>query len=217
MPPSFGLVRVGLAGKLGKRRSLAGCWGLTLLSLVATSPASGATKHAAAHAKTKAKPLPKCVAAPKEEPIAVAGAKVAMFAFTGDDAEPIRRQVQHVLRAKGIKINANLRAVDSAEQYREMATTLNLIAYIDGEVDVDGTEGSATIFVRSGATGLRIASATFSGERHVLATNLGKDLWTEIGPALGRAFADAAKPRHLEREPMRINAGTPLTDADETN
>jgi hypothetical protein len=203
-----------MAGKVGR---LAGCLGLTLLALLATSPAAAATKHAGAHAKTKAKPLPRCVAAPKEEPISVAGAKVAMFAFTGDEAEPIRRQVQHLLRAKGIKINANLRSVDSAEQYREMATTLNLIAYVDGEVDIDGAEGSATIFVRSGATGLRIASATFSGERHVLATNLGKDLWTEIGPALGRAFADAAKPRHLEREPMRINAGTPITDADETN
>jgi hypothetical protein len=209
--------RVGKVGKVGKVGSLAGCLGLALLSLLAASPASAATKRAAAHTKAKSKPLPKCVAAPKEEPISVAGAKVAMFAFTGDEAEPIRRQVQHLLRAKGIKINANLRAVDSAEQYREMATTLSLIAYIDGEVDVDGAEGSATIFVRSGATGLRIASATFSGERHVLATNLGKDLWTEIGPALGRAFADAAKPRHLEREPMRINAGTPITDADETN
>src|SRR5580704_11188853 len=198
MPRSFGDVRVGMAGrvgkvgKVGKVGSLAGCLGLALLSLLAASPASAATKRAAAHTKAKSKPLPKCVAAPKEEPISVAGAKVAMFAFTGDEAEPIRRQVQHLLRAKGIKINANLR-------------------------DVDGAEGSATIFVRSGATGLRIASATFSGVRHVLATNLGKDLWTEIGPALGRAFADAAKPRHLEREPMRINAGTPITDADETN
>ena len=191
--------------------------GLTWLSPPAAPPAVAASKHAAAHAKTKAKPLPKCAAAPKEEPISVAGAKVAMFAFTGDDAEPIRRQVQHLLRAKGVKINANLRSVDSAEQYREMATTLNLIAYIDGEVDIDGAEGSATIFVRSGSTGLRIASATFSGDRHLLVASVGKDLWTEIGPALGRAFADAAKPRHLEREPMRINAGTPLTDADETD
>lgn len=196
---------------------MTGSLGLTWLLLLAMPPAEAATKHAAAHAKSKAKPLPKCVAAPKEEPISVAGAKIAMFAFTGDDPEPIRRQVQHVLRAKGVKINASLRSVDSADQYREMATTLNLIAYVDGEVTIDGAEGSATIFVRSGTTGLRIASATFSGDRHLLVANVGKDLWTEIGPALGRAFADAAKPRRLEREPMRINAGTPLTDADETD
>lgn len=181
------------------------------------SPARAASKRASAHAKTKAKPAPKCAAAQKEEPISVAGAKVAMFTFSGDDAEPVRRQVQHLFRSKGIKVNANLRPVDSAEQYREMAVTLNLIAYVDGEVDIDGAEGSATIFIRSGTTGLRIASATFSGDRHLLATSVGKDLWTEVGPALGRAFTDAAKPRKVEHEPMRINAGTPLTDSDETD
>lgn len=192
---------------------------MTLLAAVVVfgaAPAVAASKHAA-HARTKAKPLPKCVAAPKEEPISVAGAKIAMFEFSGDDTDPIRKQVQRLFRAKGVKINANLRPVDSAEQYREMATTLNLVAYVDGEVSIDGAEGSATIFVRSGTTGLRIASATFAGDRHLLAANIGKDLWTEIGPALSRAFTDAAKPRHLEHEPMRINAGTPLTDADETN
>jgi hypothetical protein len=188
--------------------------GLTVLS---ASPAGAASKRMGGHAKTKAKPAPKCVAAPKEEPVSVAGAKVAMFTFSGDDAEPIRRQVQHLFRAKGIKVNSSLRPVDSAEQYREMAVTLNLIAYVDGEVDIDGAEGSATIFIRSGTTGLRIASATFSGDRHLLATSVGKDLWAEVGPALGRAFTDAAKPRKVEHEPMRINAGTPLTDSDETD
>ncbi|HMC93138.1 MAG TPA: hypothetical protein VKO16_00055, partial [Polyangia bacterium] len=135
----------------------------------------------------------------------------------GGDAEPIRRQIQHLFKSKGIKINTALRPVDSAEQYREMAVTLNLIAYVDGEVEIDGAEESATIFIRSGTTGLRIASATLSGDRHELAANVGKELWTEIGPALGRAFADAAKPRKLEHEPMRINAGTPLTDSDPTD
>jgi hypothetical protein len=195
-------------------------WAAALLSVavLSGSAAAAASRRAGAHAKTKSRAAPKCVAAPKEEPISVAGAKVAMFAFSGDDAEPVRRQLQHVFRAKGIKINTALRPVDSAEQYREMAVTLNLTAYIDGEVELDGAEESVTIFVRSGTTGLRIASATFSGDRHLLATNVGKELWEQIGPALGRTFADAAKPRKLEHEPMRINAGTPLTDsADETD
>ncbi len=189
-----------------------------VLTLVLASTADASSRHASSRAKPKGKAAPKCIAAPKEEPISVAGAKVAMFAFSGDDAEPIRRQLQHVFRAKGIKINTALRPVDSAEQYREMAVTLNLTAYIDGEVELDGAEESVTIFVRSGTTGLRIASATFSGDRHLLATNVGRELWEQIGPALGRTFADAAKPRKLEHEPMRINAGTPLTDSgDETD
>ena len=33
-----------------------------------------------------------------------------------------------------------------------------------------------------------------------------------LSAELDRAFADNAKPRRVDREPMRINAGTPLTD-----
>jgi hypothetical protein len=189
---------------------------VTLLTLTLLSGSNAvAASRRAAHPKGKAKPAAKCVAPPKEEPVSVVGAKVAMFAFAGDDTEPIRRQLQHLFKSKGLKVNTALRAVDSAEQYREMAVTLNLIAYVEGEVESDGAAGSATIFIRSGTSGLRVASATFSGERHQLAASLGKELWDQIGPALGRAFTDAAKPRKLEHEPMRINAGTPLTDADQ--
>jgi hypothetical protein len=115
-----------------------------------------------------------------------------------------------------MKIVTNLRPVDSAEQYREMAVTLNLVAYVDGEVTVEGNDGSATVFVRNGTSGMRTASATFAADRHQLTTGpgLGKDLWDKIGPALGQACTDASKPRKGAREPMRINAGTPLTDAD---
>ncbi len=194
-----------------------GCAAALLSLVVLSSSSAGAASRRNAHAKTKSRPAPKCVAAPKEEPIVVAGAKVAMFAFSGDDAEPIRRQIQHLFKSKGLKINTALRAVDSAEQYREMAVTLNLIAYVDGEVEIDGAEASVTIFIRSGTTGLRIASATLAGDRHELAANVGKELWAQVGPALGRAFADAAKPRKLEHEPMRINAGTPLTDSEATD
>ena len=188
-------------------------WGATVLglSILTAWNADAASRRASPHARTKAKVAAKA-GAPKEEVISVAGAKVAMFDFSGDDVEPIRRQVQHVFRSKGLKINTALRPVDSAEQYREMAVALNLAAYIDGEVTIDGTAGSATIFVRSGTTGLRIASATFSGDRHLLPADVGKALWDQVGPALGRACADAAKPRKPEHEPMRINAGTPLSN-----
>ena len=204
-----------------------GCWlaprqiaRVALLFAMASAPrVDAAGKHGAAHArskpKSKSKPVAKECPAPKEEaPIVVAGGKVAMFAFTGDDAEPIRRQVTHLLKSKGMKIVPSLRPVDSAEQYREMSVTLNLVAYIDGEVTIDGNDGSATIYVRNGATGMRTASATVAAERHQLAANIGKELWERLGPALSQACADAAKPRKGGREPMRINAGTPLTAAD---
>jgi hypothetical protein len=150
---------------------------------------------------------------PPDEPVPVPGSKLAVFPFTGDDGGAIQRQVLHVLRSKGMKPNTTLRPMfDTAEQYRETATTLGLVAYVDGEVAADGTEGSATVHLRSGATGLRLWSMTFAGDRRQLPNDIGKRLWDAWSPALGKACADAAKPRKPDREPMRINAGTPLAD-----
>ena len=191
---------------------------LTAASLVlAAAPAHGSSKHAvkakSAHA---AKKPPKGCPAPKEEPpvalVPVAGAKVALLEFTGDDAESVRRQVIHVLRGKGMKAMTGLRPVDSPEQFREMSVTLKLVAYVDAEVTADGMSASATIFVRNGATGLRTASTTFSGERRLLSAAIAKELWDRVGPALRDAVADAAKPHPGVREPMRVNAGSPLTN-----
>lgn len=194
----------------------------TLLSVVSVglalivSPVSAAAGKHAPHGKAKPKPAAKNCPAPKDEPppIVVAGGKVAVFSFTGDDAEPVRRQVMHLLRSRGMKVMTNLRPVDSAEQYREMSVALNLVAYVDGEVTVEGNDGSATVFVRNGATGMRTASATVAADRRQLGANLAKEIWDKLGPALSQACSDASKPRKGGREPMRINAGTPLTDAD---
>ena len=109
-----------------------------------------------------------------------------------------------------MKVTTNLRPVDSAEQYREMADTLGLAAFLDGEASEDGDQASVTVHVRSGVSGLRIASTTLSGERRKLAGEVDHSLWTQLGPPLARVCAEAAKPRKREREPMRIEAGTPL-------
>ena len=212
-----------LGCRLAPRQIAISTWvvvvGLVAVLVAAPSAAGAASRHASPHAKAKPKPQAKGCPAPRElpppqPPIVVAGSKIAVFAFTGDDAEPVRRQVMRLFKSKGMKILAALRPVDSAEQYREMSATLNLVAYVDGEVTVDGNDGSATIYVRNGATGMRTASATFAADRHQLAAGLGKELWERLAPALGQACTDAAKPRKQGREPMRINAGTPLTDAD---
>jgi hypothetical protein len=186
------------------------------LTWLAALPAAAASKHAT-HAKPHpAKKPPKGCPAPKEEPpvalVPVAGAKVALFEFTGDDAESVRRQVVHVLRSKGMKPMTGLRPVDSPEQFREMSVALKLVAYVDAEVTVDAMSASATIFVRNGTTGLRTASATFAGERRLLGATIAKELWERIAPALRDAVADAAKPHAGVREPMRVNAGSPLTN-----
>ncbi len=186
-----------------------------VLSALLAAPAGAATKHPTPRSKKSPKGCPASRVEPAVAALPVAGAKVAILAFDGDDAEGVRRQVMHALRAKGIKMMTSLRPVDSPEQFREMSATLNLVAYVDGEVAVDGAAASATVFLRNGSTGMRTASATFTGDRRALGTTIAKELWDRIGAAMSDAVAEAAKP-HKAREPMRINAGSPLTKAETT-
>jgi hypothetical protein len=91
-----------------------------------------------------------------------------------------------------------------------MADTLNLAAFVDGETSEDGDQASVTVHLRSGISGLRIASATLAGARRTLPSDVDKSLWPQLGPPLVKVCVEAAKPRKREREPMRIEAGTPL-------
>jgi hypothetical protein len=165
----------------------------------ASSKSTKSTKSAA-----RAQPQPKAPALPAPQ------GKFAVFTFAGEGGHRVQQQVISSLRAKGLKVITNLRPVDSAEQYREMAVTLNLVAYLDGEYVGEGDQASATVYVRSGVTGLRAVSTTFAGERRTLPTEIAKGLWDRISPDLSKLCADAAKPRKAERAPLRIEAGTPL-------
>ena len=136
--------------------------------------------------------------------------KFVVFTFAGEGGHRVQEKVISALRAKGLKVITNLRPVDSAEQYREMALTLNLVGYFDGEFAAEGDQASATVYVRSGVTGMRAISTTFSGDKRSLAGEVGKGLWERLSPDLSRLCVDAAKPRKAERAPLRIEAGTPL-------
>ena len=141
--------------------------------------------------------------------------KVAVFGFTGEGAARVQQVVVSTLRTRGLQVTTSLRRVDSAEQYREMAATLQLAAYIDGSVGSAGSRGLATVQVRSGVTGRRIASVRFSGDRSALADDVGTGLWPRTGGQLARLCAAAAKPRKGGRRALRIDAGTPVeTTAD---
>jgi hypothetical protein len=177
-----------------------------------------------ASARKKAPAPPKGKAAarvqpPKDPPLPPPQGKVVVFTFAGEGAHRVQQQVISSLRAKGMKVITNLRPVDSAEQYREMSVTLNLVAYVDGEYTGEGDQASATVYVRSGVTGLRAVSTTFAGEKRTLPTEVGKGLWDRISPDLAKICVEAAKPRKAERPPLRIEAGTPLDNrpADASN
>jgi hypothetical protein len=158
------------------------------------------------------KTKPESAAASKTKPDGPSsvGGRVAVFGFTGEGAAHVQQVVVNTLRMRGLQVMTSLRPVDSAEQYRDMAATLGLAAYIDGKVGSGGAGGQATVQVRSGVSGRRIASLRFSGDHGALASDVGDRLWPKMGPQLTRLCAEAAKPRKSGRRVMRIDAGTPL-------
>jgi hypothetical protein len=156
----------------------------------------------------KAKPEPPTAAKTKSEGGAVSG-RIAVFGFTGEGAPRVQQVVVNTLRMRGLQVMTSLRPVDSAEQYRDMAATLGLAAYIDGKVG-GGAGGQATVQVRSGVSGRRVASVRFSGEHGALASDVGDRLWPKMGSQLARLCSEASKPRKGGRRVQRIDAGTPL-------
>jgi len=149
-----------------------------------------------------------------DKPGAHAKGKVAVFAFKGDDVyEPVRAAVVKLLRSKGLNVTANLRPVDSAAQFREMSYTLNLGAFVEGEVIGDGAHQTAVIHLRSGMSGKRIASTKLTGPTPQLVGTVGHKVWPALGGAMMRSCSSAAHPRQRERAPLRIEAGEPLDDS----
>jgi hypothetical protein len=204
-------------------------WVVPLSGMAAQPKASVASWTKAKHSKVlvPAKtPAPSRAPAPRPATVSAGGrsksrsksksdgptvtGKVAVFGFTGEDAERVQQVVVSTLRTRGLDVTTTLRPVDSAEQYREMAATLQLAAYIDGSVRGAGPRGQATVRVRSGATGRRIASLRFSGERGALAADVGSGLWPRTGSKLVHLCDEAAKPGKGPRRALRIDAGTPI-------
>ena len=66
--------------------------------------------------------------------------------------------------------------------------------------------------MRSGYSGRKVAAVTFRESPLHLRAEVEDKLWTKIGPAIARACTDASKPRKRDRDPMMIEAGTPLAD-----
>jgi hypothetical protein len=148
-----------------------------------------------------------------EKPGTHAKGKIAVFAFKGDDVyEPVRAAVVKMLRAKGLNVTASLRPVDSAAQFREMSYTLNLGAFVEGEITGEGPHQTAVIHLRSGMSGKRIASAKLTGPTPQLVGTMGHKVWPALGGAMMRSCSSAAHPRQRERAPLRIEAGEPLDD-----
>ena len=197
---------------------------LALASLIGTTPAVEAAPRRAksqAKAKTsaKAKPSPrmsraadKAKARGEAGEAALAGSRVAVFSFQGEDTYSVRDHVIQALTDRGLTVETTLRPVDTAEQFRDMGAALDLAVYVQGHVkQMPADRAVATIVVRSGVTGRKVATFTFTGYRRGLPFDVEEKLWERVGAVFARACAEASKPgsRH-HNQPMVIEAGTPL-------
>jgi len=135
--------------------------------------------------------------------------KVVLFPFHSDD-DAISNHVERLLRAHGLEIMTGVRPVDSAEQYRDMATHLMLVGYVEGSVRGTGAKARVTVRLRSGYSGRIVAQPTFGRSGGNLRRELGEKLWEKLGPAVTRICKEATKPRKRSRTMLTIDAGTPI-------
>jgi hypothetical protein len=169
--------------------------------------------RAAARAKAEAAARARAEAREKAEAEAIAAGRAAVFAFEGDETEPLRWQVVRLLRANGLRVQTDLRPTDTAEQFRDMAAALNLAVYVHGRIaDAHGGHSVATVTFRSGVTGQKIATAIFQGKRRELVPMVEQGLWERVRSPLARACIEARRPGRRHNAPMRIEAGTPIED-----
>jgi len=136
--------------------------------------------------------------------------KIVVFSFRNDDDGALSMQVGQLLQARGLELVPDVRPVDTAEQFRDVATHLDLVGYVEGNLRPtrDG-KAKLTLRVRNGYTGRPVTQAVFTDSVDNLPRALSDKLWSKLAPAIAHACADASKPRHRSRS-MQINAGTPL-------
>jgi hypothetical protein len=188
----------------------------SLFTLIAVAAVLGSSTdlEAASHrskSPTKARASSKAKSKATSGHATVASHKVAVFAFEGDDAEPLRKHVIQALSDRGLRVETSLKPQDNPEQYRDLGATLDLAAYVHGHVKgTGGDHAVATVVVRSAVTGRKVATATFTGFRRGLPFDVEEQLWGRVGPAFTRVCIEASKPGRRHNEPMRIEAGTPL-------
>ena len=189
---------------------------LALAVVIGAAPTvEAAPRRAKSHAKAKhsSRASTRVAATAKADGAggALAEGKIAVFAFQGEDTYSVRDHVIQALTDRGIKVEAAIPPVDTTEQYRDMGAVMNLAAYVHGHVkELPADHAVATIVVRSGVTGKKLTSVTFTGYRRGLPYDVEEKLWQRLGPAFTRACVEATKPRPHHNKPMVIEAGTPL-------
>lgn len=139
--------------------------------------------------------------------------KVALFPLKNDDDQTLHVQLERILRSKGLEVVSDVRPVDTAEQYRELATAMGLAAFVGGDYWEKDDKARVNIQIRNGYTGQKVAVGTFKETPLHMHNEVEEKLWPKVGSAMARACVDANKPRKKGRNPLMIEAGTPLESA----
>ncbi|HEY8926310.1 MAG TPA: hypothetical protein VIU64_18140 [Polyangia bacterium] len=137
------------------------------------------------------------------------GGRVVIFPFPGDDGT-LSTQVSQLLAARGLEVLTDVKPVDTAGQYRDLATTLHLAAYVEGNLSGTEDKARAVVRVRSGYSGRKVREVTFKDSLENLPREISDGLWPKLGPSLAHACAEASRPRRKVRGALVINAGTPI-------
>jgi len=199
-------------------RRLTLAWLLTALLAGTVSVAEAAPRKPSAKGKAQSRGSAKARAGTEARAgntaEAVAGSKIALLEFRGDNVDLIRGQVIKVLKTKVREVSTNLRPADTTEQYRDMGAALDLALYVQGHIkDLSKDQAVLTIDLRSGVSGRKLTSVKFTGNRRKLYADAEDELWKKIEKPFGRACLEATKAVRHHNAPMRIEAGSPVEDS----
>lgn len=135
--------------------------------------------------------------------------RIVVFPFSGDDGA-LSSHVGRLLTDSGFVVLTDVKPVERTEQYREVANTLQLMAFVEGEVTGTEEMAKAVIRLRSGASGRKMVEASFKGKLDDLPAQLTDRLLTKLSPSFSRECIVAARPRRKTRGALVINAGTEI-------
>src|SRR4051795_9470020 len=101
-------------------------------ALPAAAHARAAGRHPARTARAKSAPHAASKASPRSKIVANQEGKVVLLPLRDDDDHSFTAQIERLLRAHGVDVATDVRGVDTAEQFRELATHLGIAAFVDG-------------------------------------------------------------------------------------
>jgi len=144
-------------------------------------------------------------------PSAHAGSRVAIQPFSGQDTEPLRKNVARIVAKHGYTPVLSLPAVEGTSQYPGIARAKHLSAFVVADVTTRGQSVLITFLVWQGIDGSVIGRWDLSAPKKKLGNRLAKDFWKHLGTPITTAKGHPSN--HLPPAPtMRINAGTPISD-----